>query len=79
MEWPANSPNLNPTEHLWDQLEFVVHARVTNTTTVAHLRQILVEEWDVIPTATLAALQLSRPLWLSMILPPTTEVLYFAQ
>ena len=49
MEWPASSPDLNPIEHLWDQLGRAVHARVTNTTTLADLRQILVEEWDAIP------------------------------
>ena len=49
MEWPASSPDLNPIEHLWDQLGHAVHARVTNTTTSADLRQMLVEEWDAIP------------------------------
>ena len=49
MEWPASSPDLNPIEHLWDQLGHAVHARVTNTTTLADLRQMLVEEWDAIP------------------------------
>uniref|UniRef100_A0A8C4ED23 Tc1-like transposase DDE domain-containing protein n=1 Tax=Dicentrarchus labrax TaxID=13489 RepID=A0A8C4ED23_DICLA len=49
MEWPASSPDLNPIEHLWDQLRRAVRARVTNTTTLADLRQMLVEEWDAIP------------------------------
>ncbi|KAJ8381891.1 hypothetical protein SKAU_G00026690 [Synaphobranchus kaupii] len=49
MEWPAVSPDLNPIEHLWDQLGHAVRARVTNTTMLADLRQILVEEWDAIP------------------------------
>uniref|UniRef100_A0A3Q4H7B7 Uncharacterized protein n=1 Tax=Neolamprologus brichardi TaxID=32507 RepID=A0A3Q4H7B7_NEOBR len=41
--------DLNPTEHLWDQLGRAVLTRVTNTTTLADLRQLLVEEWDAIP------------------------------
>ena len=49
MGWPASSPDLNPIEHLWDQLGRAVRARVTNTTTLADLRQMLVEEWDAIP------------------------------
>ena len=49
MEWPASSPDLNPIEYLWDQLGRAVRARVTNTTTLADLRQMLVEEWDAIP------------------------------
>uniref|UniRef100_A0A3Q0STJ6 Tc1-like transposase DDE domain-containing protein n=1 Tax=Amphilophus citrinellus TaxID=61819 RepID=A0A3Q0STJ6_AMPCI len=47
MRWPACSPDLNLTEHWWDQ--HAVHARVTNTTTLADLREMLVEEWDAIP------------------------------
>ena len=49
MEWPASSPDLNPIEHLWDQLGRAVRARVTNTTTLADLQRMLLEEWDVIP------------------------------
>ena len=49
MEWPASRPDLNPIENLWDQLGRAVRARVTNTTTLADLRQMLVEEWDAIP------------------------------
>uniref|UniRef100_A0A8C5CQC8 Uncharacterized protein n=1 Tax=Gadus morhua TaxID=8049 RepID=A0A8C5CQC8_GADMO len=45
----SGSPDLNPIEHLWDQLGRAVHARVINTTTLADLRQMLVEEWDAIP------------------------------
>ena len=48
MEWPASSPDLNPIEHLWDQLGRAVCARVTNTATLADLRQMLVEECDAI-------------------------------
>ena len=43
MEWPASSPDLNPIEHLFDQLGHAVCARVTNTTTLADLRQMLVK------------------------------------
>ena len=49
MDWPAVSPDLNPIEHLWDQLGRAVRLRVTNTTTLADLQNILIEEWDAIP------------------------------
>lgn len=47
MEWYACSPDLSPAEHLWDQPTCVVHATVTNTTTLADLQQML-EECDAI-------------------------------
>uniref|UniRef100_A0A3B3QEN2 Tc1-like transposase DDE domain-containing protein n=1 Tax=Paramormyrops kingsleyae TaxID=1676925 RepID=A0A3B3QEN2_9TELE len=49
MEWPACGPDLNPIEQLWDQLGRTVHARVTKTTIMADLQQMLIEEWDGIP------------------------------
>uniref|UniRef100_A0A4W6FSW7 Tc1-like transposase DDE domain-containing protein n=1 Tax=Lates calcarifer TaxID=8187 RepID=A0A4W6FSW7_LATCA len=49
MEWPASNPDLNPIEHMWDQLGQAVRVRVSNTTTLADLRQMLVEEWDAVP------------------------------
>ncbi|GLD67633.1 caspase-13-like protein [Lates japonicus] len=49
MEWPASSPDLNPIQHVWDQFGHAVCARVTNTTMLADLRQMLVEEWGAIP------------------------------
>ena len=56
MEWPAMSPDLNPIEHLWDQLGRAVYARVTHGTTLADLKQMLVEEWDAMPQQNVAKL-----------------------
>ena len=47
MEWPAMSPDLNPIE---------LYARVTHRTTLADLKQMLVEEWDAIPQQNVAEL-----------------------
>jgi len=49
MQWSAKSPDLNPIKNLWDQLGRAVHVGVTNTTTLADLQQLLVEEWNAIP------------------------------
>uniref|UniRef100_A0A3Q0RY48 Tc1-like transposase DDE domain-containing protein n=1 Tax=Amphilophus citrinellus TaxID=61819 RepID=A0A3Q0RY48_AMPCI len=35
MEWAACSPDLSPSERLWDQLGNAVCAKVTKTTTLA--------------------------------------------
>ena len=43
MEWPSQSPDLNPIEHLWSELKKCVRARrPTNLTQLHHLCQ---EEW----------------------------------
>ena len=49
LNWPANTPDLNPIEHLWDQLKRAVQKRIGDNTTIAMLRQMLVEEWAAIP------------------------------
>lgn len=45
----AYSPDFKLIKHVWHQLQCAVHARMTNTSTLTALRQMLVEEWDVIP------------------------------
>ncbi|CAH1267810.1 TAZ [Branchiostoma lanceolatum] len=56
MEWPSKSADLNPIEHLWDQLGRAVRARVTERTMLADLGRLLVEEWDAIPQHRIARL-----------------------
>lgn len=46
LEWPNQSPDLNPIEMLWD-FKKVVHAR--KPTNVAQLQQFCVDEWAKIP------------------------------
>lgn len=49
MEWPARSPDLNPIEHLWDELKRRVRARETAPSSLQELQQAIVEEWEAIP------------------------------
>ena len=48
MEWPSQSPDLNPIEMLWHDLKKVVCARKPSD--VAELKQFCKEEWDKIPS-----------------------------
>ena len=42
LEWPSQSPDLNPIENLWAELKKRVRARPTNLT---QLQQLCQEEW----------------------------------
>ncbi|KAL0172943.1 hypothetical protein M9458_033254, partial [Cirrhinus mrigala] len=49
MEWPAQSPDLNPIEHIWEQLQSRVQALQVPLGTRVELRTTLLEEWQAIP------------------------------
>ena len=49
MDWPANSPDLNPIEHLLDQLKRAVDKRIEEETTLDDSSALLQEEWNAIP------------------------------
>lgn len=46
LPWPAQSPDLNPIEHLWDELERQVRARKLLPKNRENLWEILQEEWS---------------------------------
>ena len=45
LDWPTQSPDLNPIEHLWDELERRLQARPNRPTSVPDLTNALVTEW----------------------------------
>ncbi|MGH0115852.1 UNVERIFIED_CONTAM: hypothetical protein FKN15_054208 [Acipenser sinensis] len=49
LQWPSQSPDLNPIENLWHYLKIVVHKR--RPTNLNNLEQICQEEWvKITPT-----------------------------
>lgn len=49
MRWPARSPDLNPIEHLWDEVKRRVRARDPAPTTLGDLQDAVIAEWESIP------------------------------
>jgi len=48
MEWPPQSPDLNPIEHLWRILEIQIRSRPQLPRNAHELKQALLEEWEKI-------------------------------
>uniref|UniRef100_A0A3Q3J269 T-box domain-containing protein n=1 Tax=Monopterus albus TaxID=43700 RepID=A0A3Q3J269_MONAL len=61
LDWPAQSPDINPIEHLWDELERRLRFRPSRPTSVSDLTNALLEEWSKIPMNTLLNLVDSFP------------------
>jgi transposase len=61
MDWQTQSPDLNPIEHLWDELERRLHYRPQSSTSLTALATALQEEWAAIPPETYRHLVESLP------------------
>ncbi|GFX05042.1 transposable element Tc1 transposase [Trichonephila clavipes] len=59
MDWPAYSPDLNPIEHVWDALGRRIAARLHHPENTQQLKQMLIEEWVLLPQEMLHELVLS--------------------
>uniref|UniRef100_A0A7N9AQB8 Transposase n=1 Tax=Mastacembelus armatus TaxID=205130 RepID=A0A7N9AQB8_9TELE len=59
LDWPSQSPDLNPIEHLWRDLKMAVHQRSPSNLT--ELERICEEEWQRIPKSRCEKLVASFP------------------
>ncbi len=66
LEWPSQSPDLNPIEHLWRDLKMAVHQRLPSNLT--ELERICKEEWQRIPKSRCEKLVASFPKTLMAVL-----------
>ncbi len=49
MQWPSVSPDLNPIEHLCDELGRWVRAKPVQAENVRQLQDAMLQEWEQIP------------------------------
>ena len=61
LDWPAQSPDLNPIKNLSDELEFRLRAWPGHPTSVPDLTNALVAEWKQVPAAMFQHLVESLP------------------
>ncbi|KAE8179347.1 hypothetical protein CF328_g9509 [Tilletia controversa] len=61
LEWPANSPDLNPIEHLWNTLKRRLHTYSTQPKGAQELWERVQVEWERLPTDTCKGLIESMP------------------
>ncbi len=60
-DWPTQSPDLNPIQHLWYKLEWRLWARLSHSASALDITNALLDKWAKIPTETLQNLVESPP------------------
>ena len=61
LSWPANSPDMNPIEHAWAELEHKVQCRDPHPTNIEELWVALQEEWETLQLSYREELYKSMP------------------
>lgn len=94
LDWLARGPDLNPIEHLWDELKRRIRQREPALMNLAQLKIALVQEWNNIPQSTIKNLIMSlskrmvcvikarggnAPYWCTEIGPKTNAKLKFSK
>ena len=68
MEWPAQSPDLNPIENLWMTLKRAISARNPSPKNISELKAVVQEEWKRIPLMHVQKLIRSMPTRVKMVI-----------
>ena len=68
MQWPAWSPDLNPREHIWNQMRLFIRDMDNPPTTVARLREALLQACSALTPEKMEVLVQSMPRWLRAVM-----------
>ena len=49
LEWPGQSPDLNPIEHLWEEMEQAVRSKNVSLSNLQQLHDAIASAWTNIP------------------------------
>jgi len=68
MEWPSQSPDLNPIESVWAYIKKQLQKRPSKPSSFNHLFEVVVEEWQSIPSRVLENMIESMPRRVNMVI-----------
>ncbi|GFW28309.1 transposable element Tcb1 transposase [Trichonephila clavipes] len=61
LEWPSKSPDLNPTEHLWDELDRRLRSQPNRPSSLQAHTSAVMDAWKAVPMVTYQKLVESLP------------------
>ena len=74
LPWPSKSPDLNPIEHLWDDLDRRVHQRQPQPQSLQQQMNALEDEWNNIPQQAIRTLISSMGRAVRLLLIPVVDI-----
>ena len=61
MDWPARSPDMNPIDHVWDQMSVWIRDKDDPSSTIAELNNAVRQAWAAVRAVTARTLVESIP------------------